>query len=121
MAQQSLPVWATPTELELRRLEATPRGLTSDAARQRLAQYGANRLTPRRQANALVLLLSQFKSPIMLLLLFAAGLSFVLGEQTDASIILLILVASGMLSFWQEHSAANAVQRLLVTIQTQAT
>jgi len=121
MAQQPLPLWATPTELELRQLEATPRGLTSDAARQRLAQYGANRLTPRRQANALVLLLSQFKSPIMLLLLFAAGLSFVLSEQTDAIIILIILVASGLLSFWQEHTAADAVRRLLATIQTQAT
>jgi Mg2+-importing ATPase len=121
MAQQPLPVWATPTELQLRQLDATPRGLASDAARQRLAQYGANHLAPRRRANALVLLLAQFKSPIILLLVFAAGLSFALGEQTDAIIILAILLASSLLSFWQERGAAGAVQRLLATIQTQAT
>jgi hypothetical protein len=53
MAQQPLPLWATPAELGLRQLDATPHGLTSDAARQRLAQHGANRLTPRRRSNAL--------------------------------------------------------------------
>jgi len=121
MAQPPLPLWAIPTELQLRQLDATPRGLTSDAARQRLAQYGANLLTPRRRSKALALLLSQFKSPIMVLLLFAAALSFALGEQIDASIILIILVISGLLSFWQEYGAANAVQRLLAAIQTQAT
>jgi Mg2+-importing ATPase len=121
MAQPTPPFWATPTDQELRQLEATPRGLTSDAARQQLAQNGPNRLTPHHQASALVLLLSQFKSPLMLLLLFAAALSFALGEQTDAIIILIILLASGLLSFWQEYSAADTVQRLLATIQTKAT
>ena len=116
-----LPFWATPTDQALRQLDATPHGLTSQAARQRLIRYGANRLTPRRQANALMLLLVQFKSPIIVLLLFAAGLSFALGEQIDAIIILIILVASGLLSFWQERGAAGAVRRLLATIQTQAT
>lgn len=121
MIQHPLPFWATPTDQELHQLDATARGLTNEAARERLARYGANRLTPRRQANALVLLLSQFKSPIILLLLFAAGLSFALGEQADAIIILLILIASGLLGFWQERGAADAVRRLLATIQTKAT
>jgi P-type Mg2+ transporter len=121
MAQQPLPFWAIPTNQQLRQLDATARGLTSAAARERLVRSRPNRLTPRRRVNALVLLLAQFKSPIILLLLFAAGLSFALGERIDAIIILIILVASGLLSFWQEHGAADVVRRLLATIQTKAT
>jgi magnesium-transporting ATPase (P-type) len=68
MAQPSPPFWAIPSHQELRQLETTSRGLTSESARQRLARSGPNPLTPRRRANALVLLLSQFKSPIMVLL-----------------------------------------------------
>ena len=99
MAQPRLPFWATPTDQELRQLETTPRGLSSAAAQQRLARSRPNRLTPRRHANARVMLLAQFKSPIMVLLLFATALSFALGEQTDAIIILIILLASGLLGF----------------------
>ncbi|KPV50788.1 magnesium transporter, partial [Kouleothrix aurantiaca] len=121
MVEQPQPFWAIPSDQVLHQLRATPRGLTSDDARRRLAQYGANHLAPRRRTNTLVLLIAQFKSPIILLLFFAAVLSFALGERTDAAIILVILIASGLLSFWQERGAADAVQRLLATIQTKAT
>ncbi len=121
MVEQPQPFWAIPSDQVLHQLRATPRGLTSDDARRRLAQYGANHLAPRRRTSTLVLLIAQFKSPIILLLFFAAVLSFALGERTDAAIILVILIASGLLSFWQERGAADAVQRLLATIQTKAT
>ena len=65
-----------------------------------------------------VLLLSQFKSPIVLLLRFAAGLSMFLGEHTDALIIFFIVFVSGLLGFWQERGAANAVAKLLAVVQT---
>ena len=56
----------------------------------------------RRWTQVLSLLIAQFKSPIILILLLAAGLSLFLGEVTDASIILAIVLASGLLGFWQE-------------------
>jgi Mg2+-importing ATPase len=121
MNQQSLPFWGIPTDQSLQQLGATPHGLTSVEAQRRLARYGANRLTPQQRSTALPLLLAQFKSPIMVLLFFAAGLSFFLGERIDALIILLILVVSGLLSYWQERGAAYAVRRLLAVIETKAT
>ena len=69
---------------------------------------------------ALSLLLAQFKSPIILILLFAAVLSLFLGEATDALIILAIVLASGLLGFWQEWGAADAMKKLLALVQTKA-
>ena len=69
----------------------------------------------------LALLLAQFKSPLILLLLFATGLSFFLHDPVNALIILTIVLVSGLLGFWQEHSATNAVEQLLAMVQIKAT
>ncbi|MCI0455000.1 MAG: magnesium-translocating P-type ATPase, partial [Candidatus Dadabacteria bacterium] len=59
-------------------------------------------------------------SPIILILIFAAVLSFFLGDHTDALIILLIVFVSGLLGFWQERGAANAVEKILTIVQIKA-
>jgi len=105
----------------LQQLEATGDGLAGEDARQRLARYGSNLLKPEARSNALTLLLGQFKSPIVLLLLFATGLSFFLHDPVNAFIILAIVLASGLLGFWQEHSATRAVEKLLAMVQVKAT
>jgi Mg2+-importing ATPase len=90
-------------------------------ARQRLGRYGANLLKPQARSSAFTLLLGQFKSPIILLLLFATGLSFFLHDPVNALIILAIVLASGFLGFWQEYSATTAVKKLLALVQIKAT
>ena len=105
----------------LQQLGATGDGLAGEEASQRLARYGSNLLKPQARSNALTLLLGQFKSPIVLLLLFATGLSFFLHDPVNAFIILAIVLASGLLGFWQEHSATRAVERLLAMVQVKAT
>ena len=77
-------------------------------------------LRPQRFAGTASLLLSQFKSPIVLILLFAASLAFFLGQHTDASIILAIVLGSGLLGFWQERGAAGAVEALLARVRIKA-
>ena len=107
------------TEL-LQKLETTKQGLTSAEAQQRLARFGANLLRPPKRSDALSLLLGQFKSPIILILFFATGLSFFLHDPADAIIILSIVLASGLLGFWQERGASNAVQKLLSIVRIKA-
>jgi Mg2+-importing ATPase len=58
------------------------------------------------------LFLSQFKSPLVLILVFAAIISVITGEWIDATIIIAIVVASAMLGFIQEYNAGNAVEKL---------
>ncbi len=112
--------WSYSNTEMLARLQATAGGLRTDEAQTRLKRFGANRLTPPKRSDALTLLIAQFKSPIVLILLFATGLSFALHNPVDASIILAIVVISGILGFWQEHSASNAVGKLLAMVQIKA-
>ena len=76
--------WSLSTTEILQQLQTTKEGLTGDEARQRLARYGSNLLKPARRSDALTLLLAQFKSPIIVILFFATGLSFVLHDPVDA-------------------------------------
>ena len=101
-------------------LDSTEVGLDEKEAQKRLKQYGANLLKPRKKSYSILLLLAQFNSPIILLLVFAAGLSFYLHQVASASIILVIVFISGLLGFWQERSAADAVAGLLAIIQIKA-
>ena len=95
-------------------------GLSAEDARQKL-QSGRTRLGKTGPgAHVLSLLFGQFKSPIILILVFAAVLSLCLGQATDALIILAIVLASGLLGFWQEWGAADAVKKLLALVQTKA-
>jgi Mg2+-importing ATPase len=112
--------WSISTTEMLQELETAKEGLTGDEARQRLARYGANLLKPQKRSDVLTLLLAQFKSPIILILLFATGLSFFLRDPVDAFIILSIVLVSGLLGFWQERGASNAVEKLLSIVQIKA-
>ena len=113
-------IWLLPAEQALARLGSTAGGLTAADAAARLAQVGPNAIaaTPRR--DALTLLLSQFASPIVLILVFATVLSGLLGDATDAAIILAIIVLSGLLGFWQERGADRAVAALLAVVRVRA-
>lgn len=121
MKQNLKPFWSIPASLLLQQLQITPQGLTSDEANQRLARYGFNLLKPKKRSDALTLFLTQFKSPIILILLFAAGLSLFLHDPVDAIIILMIVLVSGLLGFWQERGAVHAVEKLLAIVQIKAT
>ncbi|MEH2003429.1 MAG: magnesium-translocating P-type ATPase [Nostoc sp.] len=86
-----------------------------------LSEYGANSLKQKHKSSAWMLLLNQFKSPIILILIFAAVLSIFLKDAADAVIILTIVFISGLLGFWQERGASNAVEKLLALVQVKAT
>ena len=101
------------------KLQTTPQGLTEGEAQKRLA--GNAGMQTGKPRTFLLLLLAQFKSPIILLLIFSAGLSFFLHDSIDAVIILSIVLISGLLGFWQERGAADAVQKLLQIVQVKAT
>jgi Mg2+-importing ATPase len=112
--------WSMSVEDLLKLLETAKEGLTNNEAHKRLALYGANLLKPQKRSDVLTLLISQFKSPIILILFFATGLSFFLHDQVDAIIILSIVLISGLLGFWQERGASNAIAKLLSIVQIKA-
>ena len=104
--------WSRSAQELLNALGSRESGLTSDDAGQRQAEFGPNSLDTRTKATPLQLFLNQFKSPIILILVFATILSAFLQDWTDAIIILVIVLGSAILSFVQEYNASNATAAL---------
>jgi len=113
--------WSVPPAAVLDALQSSSLGLAADTAAERLARVGPNVLGKRKRYTTLTLMLRQVTSPLVLLLIAAALISFALDERTDAIIILSIVGVSALLSFWQEHGAAKAVEKLLATVGIKAT
>ena len=109
--------WSLSADELAKLLETSAAGLTSTEARRRLRTYGPNRLQTARKTANLVLFLRQFKSPLILILLVAVGLSFFLNESVDAVIIVAIILLSSILGFWQEKRASDAVKTLLSVVR----
>lgn len=105
-----------PAEI-IKNLETSTEGLTGSEAESRLAFYGPNILKPKKRFTTFLIFISQFKSPIILILIFAAGLSFFLKDPSDAAIILAIVLISSILGFWQEFRATTTINKLLETIR----
>jgi len=104
--------WSLSSEQLLSALHSTDHGLQQADAESRIKQYGLNALNPERRTTTLGLFLNQFKSPLVLILIFAAIVSAFLGEWTDAVIVLAVVIGSTMLGFVQEYRAGNAVEKL---------
>jgi P-type Mg2+ transporter len=104
--------WSLTPEQLLPALHASRNGLQPADAEQRLKQYGPNTIGAQQQDTALRLLLRQFKSPLVLILIVAAIISGIVGEWVDASIVLAIVLGSTILGFVQEYTAGNAVAKL---------
>ena len=112
--------WSRSPEALWAALDSSPAGLSSSAAKQRLRTYGPNTLDAGHSAGALRLLLSQFESPLVLILIFAAGISLVAREWSDAVVVLFIVLGSALLGFSQEYRATTAVAQLRSRVTVRA-
>ena len=86
-------------------------GLSSAEAARRLAAEGPNAIRTHK-ANGWAVLGRQLRSPILLLLVVTAGISFFLGDATDSLVIGVILLASVGLGFTNEFRAERASEAL---------
>jgi Mg2+-importing ATPase len=87
-------------------------GLSPEYAAEQLRRVGTNSVEDASKLSALRLLLRQFESPLVLILIFGAVISLALREWVDASIILTIVLGSSLLGFYQEYRASAAVEEL---------
>jgi Ca2+-transporting ATPase len=90
----------------------TEQGLTIDDAKQRLEHFGSNAIDEAKAISPFKILINQFKSPIVFLLLFAAGMSFWFKEWLDGIAILLVLVINAAIGFYMEFTAHKSVKAL---------
>jgi Mg2+-importing ATPase len=104
--------WTLTSEQLFAALHTSQNGIRQTDAEDRIKQVGPNSLKAQRHTTAFWLLLSQFKSPLVLILIFAAIVSAFVGEYTDAIIVLAVVVGSTMLGFAKEYRASRAVEQL---------
>ncbi len=96
----------------LREFNSNVNGLTQKEADTKLQKYGKNEIQKFKRISALNILLNQFKSFIIYVLLAATILAFILGEKTDAIVILVIVILNAILGFFQEFKAEKSIEAL---------
>jgi P-type Ca2+ transporter type 2C len=93
-------------------LETSADGLSPDEAQRRLVRYGPNRIDVAAPASVWSILVAQFRSVVMLLLVVAAGLAFVLSDTADAVAIGVVLLINAALGFITELRARRSMEAL---------
>ncbi|MCY1082831.1 cation-translocating P-type ATPase [Archangium lansingense] len=87
-------------------------GLSQAEATRRLAEHGRNEIQREQTRSPWAVLLEQFRSPMIALLLGAGGVSALLGEYADALAIGAIVVVNALIGFLQEFKAEQALVAL---------
>ena len=106
------PYWSQDAAALSAALGSGPGGLSSEGAATKLQVVGPNSVEDASRMSALRLLLRQFESPLVLILIFAAVISLALQQWVDSTIILAIVLGSTLLGFYQEYRASTAVEQL---------
>ncbi len=110
-------LWHTlSVDVVLDKLDTTADGLRNDAVAERQAQYGRNEFPKHEAPTLFAIILHQFISPLIYILLIAAVVSLVIGDLTDAIfifVVLLINAALGTYQEWRAEQSAAALQSLL--------
>ena len=104
----------------IKELKSQTTGLTKEEAKKRLEQNGKNMLPQKKKESILSIFVSEFKDPMILLLVFAIIASLIAGESIDALAIVLIVLVDVIMGTYQENKANNTAEALsnLVTVKT---
>ena len=114
-------LWYTlPLAKVFSKLKTDEPGLSSAEAKKRLAKFGPNKLPEEKKLSGLVILLNQFKSPLVYVLIGAAGISLFLRDYIDLTVILVAVFLNTILGFYQENKANRAIAYLKKLIDFKA-
>jgi Mg2+-importing ATPase len=114
--------WQQNLKTLLESYKASPAGLTSREAAERLIRYGPNQFHPQRRNILILQFLAKFSNPLVIILLIASALSAFTGDLVSFIIISLIVLMSVTLDFIQEYGAGKEAEKLrqLVTVHVLA-
>ncbi|MDE3251901.1 MAG: magnesium-translocating P-type ATPase [Bacteroidota bacterium] len=118
---QETSFWQFDAGYWFQQFNCTDKGLSEKEAAAILLRSGNQKKTASRFSKNSRLFLSQFESPLMLLLIGAVILSAFLGDRSDVYIILFIVASTGLLSFFQEKNASQVVEKLQSLISLKST
>ena len=103
----------------IKELQTSNAGLTQQEAEKRLQKYGQNIIKKTHVLRPIKILLEQFKSFLIYILIIAIIISFLIGNLTDGFVILAIVIINSSIGFFQQYKAEKAIiglRKLLVPI-----
>ena len=95
-------------------------GLTSNEVKKRLNQYGNNEIEAKIKIPLWLLLLSQFKELLVIILIIGALISFFIGSYRDGTIIFLIVLVNAIIGFVHEYKANKIIEKLKGLVKSRA-
>jgi magnesium-transporting ATPase (P-type) len=104
--------WSKSSEEVIEALSSSKEGLSEKEAKKRLAIHGLNDIPKRMEKSAISLFFSQFKDPLLLMLLAATIIAYLTGSIEEAIIIICILLIDSLLGFFQEYKSELALRKL---------
>jgi P-type Ca2+ transporter type 2C len=116
MPNQPIPWHAIEDEQVYRKLHTTLSGLDPQDVVERQAEFGRNTLPARKAPTLLEVILHQFKSPLIYILLVAAAIALLTGDYKDFGFIMAVIVLNatiGTVQEWKAEQSAHALQQLL--------
>ncbi|MCK9405464.1 MAG: HAD-IC family P-type ATPase [Methanothrix sp.] len=108
------------TDEVISKLDSDQKGISSNQARERLSQHGPNQIESTTKPSPLKIFIGKFKDYMVLVLIFAAIISFIAGETTNAYVILGIVVLVAIIGFVQEFKAEKAMEALREMVAPEA-
>lgn len=94
------------------KLETSEKGLTDEEAKNRIARYGPNKLAEQEKISKLKILLHQFTSPLIYILLIAGLVTIFLKEYIDSGVIFAVVILNAIIGYIQEYKAEESVRAL---------
>jgi Ca2+-transporting ATPase len=101
-------------------LETGEKGLSSEEAEKRVAQYGENTLTTIVKTPPWLQFLLQFKDALVIILIVAGIISLAIGNLRDGSIMFIIVLINAGIGYFQEHKAERIMDSLKKLVQSPA-
>ncbi|MEJ2360317.1 MAG: cation-transporting P-type ATPase [Gammaproteobacteria bacterium] len=115
------PWHALPVEATLTRLGSRDTGLTSAEARERLQQYGPNRLPSVKPRSAWQRFFHQFHNVLIYVLIGSAVVTSLLLHWLDTGVIVGVVLINALIGFIQEGKAQKALEAIQQLLSQHAT
>lgn len=93
-------------------LSTSEKGLTGEEVLARLTRYGPNKLTAAEKISRLKIIIHQFKSPLIYILLIAAVVTYFLQEYIDTGVIMAVVLLNAVIGYFQEFKAEESIRAL---------
>jgi len=96
-------------------------GLRSEKVKNKIKEFGKNKLPNKKALPKTKIFLNQFKSPLVYILLLAAVVTILLQEYTDAIVLFTVVFVNTLVGFIQENKASQALAELGKVVKYEAT